>query len=315
MPVNQLIMPSKTVAIILCTYNGQKYLKEQLNTFLDQSYENWKLWVSDDGSIDDTRKVLEEFREKLGHERLHVFDGPRTGFADNFLSLISNANLSADYYAWSDQDDLWDKQKLRNAINWLEQQPATIPALYCSRTRLIDEDGKEIGFSPLFGRTPSFANALVQSIAGGNTMVFNQQARLLFNHMTPDLKVVSHDWFAYQLVTASGGRVHYDPVATVQYRQHGSNLVGENRSLKALLYRLYQLLRGRFHEWNEVNIRALRQMDTLITSDNKAILEQFEKAHNGGFFSRLSGYFRSGIYRQTIPGNIALFIATILKKI
>ncbi|OOZ75082.1 glycosyl transferase family 2 [Solemya velum gill symbiont] len=308
-------MPSKTVAIFLCTYNGQKYLEEQLNSIRDQSYENWKIWVSDDGSVDETKKLLEAFQETVGHDRLQIFDGPRSGFAANFLSLISNIDLSADYSAWSDQDDIWDKDKLGNAINWLERQPDTTPALYCSRTRLIDENGEEIGYSPLFRRPPSFANALVQSIAGGNTMVFNHQARSLFNHMPPDLEIISHDWFAYQLVTASGGRVYYDPKATLNYRQHGANLVGENRSLKALFYRLFQLLGGRFHVWNEVNIKALKKMDALMTSDNKAILEHFEKAHSEGLISRMSGFFRSGIYRQTIVGNIALFIATILKKI
>ena len=92
---------------------------------------------------------------------------------------MTNPAIDGDYFAFCDQDDLWDEDKLAEALDWLEKQPADTPALYCTRTRTVDERGSEIGLSPLFRRRPSFRNAIVQSIAGANTMVMNKAAWLI----------------------------------------------------------------------------------------------------------------------------------------
>jgi len=167
------------VAILLCTYHGQHYLPEQLDSFAAQTYENWAVWASDDGSEDDTHSILEDYQSRWDVGRLSIHFGPAEGFAANFLSLTCNANIDADLYAYSDQDDVWEADKLARAVQWLESVPAEVPALYCSRTRLVDANNNEVGVSPLFAKAPSFANALMQNIGGGNTMVFNNAARNL----------------------------------------------------------------------------------------------------------------------------------------
>jgi len=86
---------------------------------------------------------------------------PAEGFVANFLSLTCKASIEADYYAYSDQDDVWESDKLERAVRWLQTVPENIPALYCSRTRLVDAENNEIGLSPLFSKPPSFANALI----------------------------------------------------------------------------------------------------------------------------------------------------------
>lgn len=316
-PVSTLAQSSAAsrVAILLCTYHGQHYLAEQLDSFAAQSHANWEVWASDDGSKDDTHSILEAYRSKWGADRLSIHFGPAEGFAANFLSLACNASIDADCYAYSDQDDVWKADKLARAVQWLETVPADIPALYCSRTRLVDADNNEIGVSPLFTKPPSFANALMQNIGGGNTMVFNNAARKLLREAGENRSVITHDWWAYMVVTGCGGRVFYDSQPTLRYRQHDGNLVGTNADWAARLRRIRMLFQGHFKHWNDSNISALLTLEHRLTPENREILQCFAKARGMRLISRLIHLKRSGIYRQTLLGNIGLIAAAILGKI
>ena len=303
------------VAILLCTYQGQNYLTDQLESFTAQIHSNWEVWASDDRSKDDTYAILESYQRKWGEDRLSIHFGPSDGFAVNFLSLTQNTGIEGDYFAYSDQDDIWESDHLSRALNWLDTVPADIPALYSSRTRYISKDGSNLGFSSLFNKPPSFCNALVQSIAGANTMVFNQAARLLLNKTPSKLKIISHDWWIYMLVSGCGGRVFYDSFPGVCYRQHAHNLAGQNKTLIARLQRLGKLLAGRFKNWNDINLNALNEMSAFLTDENRDVLSLFCKARHGSVFSRVYNLYRSGVYRQTIAGNIGLLVAAILRKL
>ncbi len=303
------------VAILLCTYHGQHYLAEQLNSFAAQTHTNWEAWVSDDGSQDATQDILRLYERNWPNGRISIHSGPEESFAANFLSLICKASIEADYYAFSDQDDVWEADKLKRAVEWLNTIPKSTPALYCSRTRLVDADNKEIGLSPLFSKSPSFSNALMQNIGGGNTMVFNNSARALIRETENNASIVSHDWWAYLVVTGCGGRVFYDRKPTVRYRLHNGNLVGENFSWAARLKRLRMLWRGRFRSWNDSNIAALRKMEHKLTLESRASLETFARARTMGLVSRLVNFKRSGIHRQTLLGNLGLIAAAIFRKL
>lgn len=308
------IHPAK-VAILQCTMHGQHFLAEQLDSIAAQTYPHWKTCVSDDGSADDTLSILDQYRAKWGDDRILVRSGPAEGFAANFLSLTCRADIQAAYYAYADQDDIWEADKLSRAIAWLESVPAGIPALYCSRTRLVDGEGREIGFSPLYSRPPSFANALVQCIGGGNTMVFNEAARDLLRQVGEDVNVVTHDWWAYLAVTGCGGHVFYDPYPTVRYRQHGNNLVGSNAGWFARLLRIRMLLKGRFRGWIDLNTQALQCIHLRLTPENRRIFDEFCAARKRSLLPRLIGFKRSGIYRQTLLGNLSLIAAALLNKL
>lgn len=149
----------------MCTYNGQAFLAEQLDSFERQTHSNWTLMVSDDGSQDGTLSLLEDYGRRWGHARLGIMMGPKRGYAANFLSLTYRVD-DADFFAWSDQDDIWSEDKLEVALAWLRTVPTHVPALYCGRTQLISETGVHLGYSPRFRLAPGFGNALVQSIAG-----------------------------------------------------------------------------------------------------------------------------------------------------
>ena len=250
-----LTRPNAT--ILLCTLNGDRFLADQLASLERQTFKNWKLIASDDGSSDRTRSVLFAFQKSFAPGKVEVIDGPRRGAPANFLFLACAENLVSDYYAFCDQDDVWEPDKLARAIDVL-QQADDIPALYGSRTRLINEGGSEIGFSPLFRKKPDFRCALVQSIAGGNTMVFNQKARELLVFCGTDVNVPSHDWWLYQVISACGGKVHYDPYPSVRYRQHADNVIGSNVGWPARMRRLEMFRLGRFRRWADLARRPLR---------------------------------------------------------
>ena len=314
-PTPKTVPALPKVAILLCTYHGQNYLAHQLDSFAAQSYPNWEVWASDDGSQDRTHAILEVYRQMWGSERLSLHFGPAEGFAANFLSLVCKASIQADCYAYSDQDDIWEADKLERAMNWLSCIPEGVPALYCSRTRLVDAKNQDIGFSPLFIKTPSFANALMQNVGGGNTMVFNDAARKLLCLAGENIDVVTHDWWAYMVVSGCGGQVFYDAYPSLRYRQHEDNLVGMNSSLASRLVRIRMLARGQFRNWNDRHIVALQKIQAQLTPENKQILEKFIDARNRGLVPRLIGLRRCGIYRQTLFGNLGLVAAAIFKKI
>lgn len=306
-------MASK-VAILLSTYHGQHYLAEQLDSFARQTHPDWIVCASDDGSLDHTRRILEQYQEKWTAGRLSIHDGPAQGFVANFLSLACDTNIQADYYAFSDQDDIWHADKLERAVGWLESVPAGTAALYCSRSTLVDTENKEIGLSPLCGN-PCFANALVQNIAGGNTMVFNNAARSLLQQAGAAVPVIYHDWWAYIVVTGCGGEVFFDTVPTLRYRQHDSNQVGMNTGWAARLQHLRRLWQGHLRERNGGNIVALRKLADRLTPENRAVLACFIKARELSLLPRLLNLRRSGVHRQNRFGNISLVAETILKKI
>ena len=307
---------SPKVAILMGTYNGERFLPEQLDSIKRQTHTNWELHVSDDGSTDSTQVIIHDFKAELQEHLVTLRQGPQKGFATNFLALTCDPAIKADYYAFSDQDDVWESDKLERAIAWLNTIPTDKPAMYCSRTRLIDERGNQIGFSPLFKRKPSFKNALVQSIAGANTMAFNNEARKLIEHGGSEISVVSHDWWVYMLVSGCGGSVYYDGTPCVRYRQHDANLVGANAGVRAMYARLTASVRGRFKEWNNVNIKALEQITQFLTPANRAALQKFIELREKEFCTdRARGIVDCGIFRQTLSGNASLFIGAIFGKI
>ncbi|EFC6641729.1 TPA: glycosyltransferase family 2 protein [Escherichia coli] len=305
---------SPDVAILMATYNAGKYLAQQLDSFEMQKYQNWRLYVSDDNSRDDTLSLLQTYRNKWGDNKLNVFPGPCKGFSANFLSLVCNPDIRAEFYAYSDQDDIWENDKISCAIETLSRVDENVPALYCARTLLVDEINNEIGYSACFKKKPCIKNAMVQSIAGGNTMVINNAARqLLLNAGIVD--VVSHDWWTYLVVTACGGQVFYDECAHVRYRQHAKNLVGSNSGILQKVARAKMLCSGDFSLWVEKNLNALARIEKNIPEKQLKLIRRFKKIRKSNVFSRTLGIISTGLYRQTLLGNLGLYFAFLFKKI
>jgi glycosyltransferase involved in cell wall biosynthesis len=304
-------MSSCRLAILLCTFNGGRFLPLQLASFDAQTLSDWRLFVSDDGSNDDTLALLAEFQNRHEPGRVQIRRGPGRGSAANFLSLICDPAAKAEYYALSDQDDVWVADKLARAYSILTKAPADVPALYCSRVRMIDESGTEIGLTPLFKKPPHFRNALVQNVAIGNTVVFNESTRRLLMQAGPDVGAAVHDWWIYLATTAAGGIVLYDSHPSVDYRIHAHNQIGANNNR---LLRGYMLL-NRFKAWSDANIRALESLTGAMAQENKETFELFRQARKRSLLPRVYGLLRAGVYRQTALDNVGLIVAALAAKI
>lgn len=302
-----------TVGILMATYNGARFLGEQLLSIERQSSPNWHLSVSDDGSVDATLDIIEAFRRDHPG-RVEVVAGPGQGFAANFLSLLRRPRVKAEYWAFCDQDDRWDEDKLQRAVHWLDQAPAAQAALYCSRTRLIDADGASLGLSPDWSRAISFRNALVQNIASGNTMVFNESARDLLSGPAP-VAAPFHDWLLYLAVTGCGGRVFFDREPHMDYRQHGANVLGPWGGAAALWQRLKIVADGTYGHWMEENMEALQGIEGRLSGEARKLMEQFMSKRKPSGFARAMQLRRAGVYHQSAIATLLLMTAAISGKV
>lgn len=303
--------PVTSVAILLGAKNGQRFLAEQLDSIEAQTFTNWAVWASDDASADGTPEILQKYRERWG-DRLSILQGPDRGCAANFLSLLCCPTIQAAHYAFADQDDIWEPEKLARAVEWLSSRPPDVPALYCSRTQIIDESGHGLRLSPYFPKPPEFRNALVQNISSGNTMVFNDAARKLLQAVGPETEVAVHDWLTYLIVSGCGGEINYSHDALVRHRLHSDNLI--NRPPSRLIEPLKIVTRGSFRVWVDLNVRALRKVRPLLTPENRLIFDEFASARERYALPKAIGLMRSGIYRQSRLENFGLMVAALLNR-
>lgn len=297
------------IAILMGLYNGEQFVREQLDSFVAQTHRDWSLIVSDDGSTDDGPEIVRAFAAAHPEHNIRLIDGPRQGFAQNFVHLLTQAD--SDYVAFADQDDVWLPHKLAHALSHLSAPDEA--AIVCGRTAVVDENLQPLGQSPLFTRGPSFGNALVQNIGGGNTMVLTRAALALLHSAAPHAKdIVSHDWWVYQVLTGCGAQVIYDPKPGLLYRQHSGNLIGANTLAGARLARLRMVLGGSYAAWAEMTITSLTPLTEQLTPDAQAQLAAFTKARAAPLPRRLRLMHQSGIRRQTRLGTLALWVTVIL---
>jgi len=303
------------VAILLAARDGARFLPAQLASILRQDHADWSLTVSDDGSADATPDLVERFARRAGPGRVRLVAGPGRGATANFLSLLAGWDGTGSYLAFADQDDVWFPGKLSAALRMLPGPG--VPALYGARTVIAGPDLRPRGLSALPRRPLGFRNALVQNVAGGNTMVMTAAAARLAGAAlrAAAAEPAAHDWWLYQIVSGAGGRILFDPAPCLYYRQHGDNLVGANRGWRARLVRAGGVLSGRFAAWNRQNRSALAARGDLLTSEARAALAAFSAlaALSGRPALRLLA--EAGLYRQTRAGDLSLRAAAWLGRV
>ncbi|MCQ8239468.1 glycosyltransferase family 2 protein [Rhizosaccharibacter radicis] len=217
--------------MLLSTYDGARFLPDQLRSLADQKDVAWELRWRDDGSQDDSVSLVRRFVRETpppGGAIEHRDDVHR-GIAGSFFALLREVGPGRPV-AFADQDDLWLPHKLRRGRDALAAVPPEVPALYCARQHLVDERLQLLGPSPLLHQPIGFPAALTQNVATGCTVMLNPAAVRLVVGSTPPPETL-HDWWCYLLVSAAGGRVIVDPEPVMFYRQHGNNAVGAARSV------------------------------------------------------------------------------------
>lgn len=211
---------NEKVVVLLSAYNGEKYIKEQIESILAQSYKNVELFIRDDGSKDDTVKILKTYEH---NPRIWVSYGENIGFFASFLWLLNNSG-QADYYAFADQDDFWYTEKIETSVKWLRAY-SNVPALYCCNADICNANMQLIHKGKPTKYSFSIPRTIVNGETGwGYTQVMNQKARqLLLGKKAPKyIKVYGHDTWAH-LVCLCCGKVLYDKSIHVNMRRHGNN--------------------------------------------------------------------------------------------
>ena len=305
------LLGTPQVTILMAVHEGAAHLGAQLDSFAAQQHENWRVVASLDGAGDGSREVLERHPEA---HRIQCIDGPRRGAAANFMHLM-RCVTPAGYWAFSDQDDVWLPRKLSRAIEHLSALPADVPALYHSRSWVTDEELGDRRLSPPRRRPPGFANALVQNIAGGNTIVLNPAAAELAHQAAQEAGwVVMHDWWLYQIVTGCGGIVVHDDAPGLLYRQHRGNVIGANRGLRAKARRLRMVLDGSYKRWMETNLAALSASAHRFTPENRALLRRMGDARPALLRDRIRMLRDLGLYRQSRAAQALMWFSVVINR-
>ncbi len=264
---------SGTVAILLALHQSQGFLADLLTSLSGQTYEDWTLHASLDGSDDGSAALIQAFAARQS-QRVAVQRGPGLGFAANFLGLLSRVEPEAEFGAFCDHDDVWLPDKLDRAVRLLSQASASVPALYASRMMVCDKRLRPIALSPHPDLGMGFRGALSRSIASGNTMVLNRAGIELMQEAIEDGENPAfHDWWTYQLVTGAGGRVIFDPAPTLLYRQHSQNVLGSSVTWQGKARRLWAILNGDHRRWTRAQIDALWASRHRLLPENRQTLD------------------------------------------
>ena len=299
----------KTLIVLVSTYNGEKYLEEQMDSILNQDCERFekaafRILVRDDGSSDGTQAILERYAEQYP-ERLSWYQGDNIGVIRSFFELLQRAE-EADYYAFADQDDYWMPGKLTRGIEMLQRMEQEggreLPLLYCCRPRLVDEQLRNLESEIV--RPPvraAFTNALIENVATGCTEVFNRRLRDMVAERTPEFTVM-HDWWLYLLATCFG-KMYYDEESFIYYRQHGGNVLGTKTSR-------WDELKMRLKRFRSTRGNISRQAGELLRlygreyADNPNIRIAKELVQvKSSFRARRRFLKKSGIFRQRKADN------------
>ena len=151
------------ILVLMSTYNGEQYIKEQIESILEQDGVNVHLLIRDDGSRDGTIEILKDYSKR--YNNIEMYQGKNLGACQSFFNLMKNAGMEYDYYAFADQDDVWERDKLKAAISRIEGEEQ-IPVLYCGTYKLVDKELKEIPQKQT-QKNISFGNALIESNCTG----------------------------------------------------------------------------------------------------------------------------------------------------
>ena len=230
-----------SVAILVSTYNGEKYLREQLDSILAQSGVTVEVFVRDDGSSDNTKDILTEYEKSL--KNFHVAFCENVGVGNSFMNLLYSVPDTFDYYAFADQDDIWEENKIAEAIRILEESGKM---LYASNQECVDKDGVSLGLryekNCKIHHTP--LSILSKNMLAGCTMVFSNRFYKILSDTThhPSADLLHnriHDVWLAMIASLYDGII-YDERSFIQYRQHENNVVGAKSSFRKRLKEKYR---------------------------------------------------------------------------
>lgn len=295
------------VCVLLSTYNGEKFIKTQVHSILNQTNVCVEIIIRDDGSTDNTVKIIKDFQ--LGNTNIKLLLGENIGYAKSFLTLLTLAPNTYDYYAFADQDDVWDCDKLYCAIQYIGK--CTIPILYGCNLRLVDE-GLNFISEMKVPRIDDFEKGryLIDKYGYGCTMVLNQALRKLVICSTPSSGISHDNWVG--LVAVFCGEFLFDNSCHISYRQHDQNVTGGRDSF-------YSKWKRRLKNLTQItqlsrSIIAKDLLDNFSDLLDKSSIELLTMVatYKESIFNRVTFFFDKRTVRKSFEKNFLFRIQILL---
>lgn len=314
------------VVVLLSTYNGEAFLAEQLDSLLSQTYRDFTIYIRDDGSRDNTVNIIDDYCNKdIRIKRLESFEN--IGCAASFLSLMNHCE--SDIYIFCDQDDVWNPDKVKRIVEYYSSQDMTQPILYHTDLRVVDQNLNIIHnsflhyqkMSPLHATKKN--NLFIQNFVVGCTSAVNHSlVTLALTSLTSQQynNIAMHDWWL-AMTARLFGRIHYDDVAPILYRQHANNVLGAKSS------GIFRFLKLGFNGQGLKRVGSFREK---VVNQNILLLEVYQDkldvkdkknlqivvdalSENGGALPLMKCFMR-GCYMQGMKRNLALLYSVVFQK-
>lgn len=310
----------KKIAVLLSTYNGEKYLAEQINSLYNQSYTNFEIIARDDGSSDCTLLILKSYNIKI------IDSNKNLGAKKSFIELLkySFENTDAEYFMFCDQDDVWKTNKIEKTLikmQEIENEFQFKPILVHSNLEVVNNELKKISnslweYEQILPQYNSFNRLMMQNTITGCTVMINR--RLAAKSLFIPNSAIMHDWWI-GLIASKFGVIRYLNDSTILYRQHNNNTIGaKNRTriniIKFFLSSCFNLIRKDKEYMNHLEINFIQSKAFLdifkedLESNTINMIESFINIKKSNFFNKRLIILKYKLFKQNLNDNISLLI-------
>lgn len=304
----------RTVSVLLSTYNGEKFLSEQLQSLCNQENIKLKIFIRDDGSTDNTISILKKYQSE--YNNIYVTYGNNIGYKKSFMELIKISENSADYYAFCDQDDYWEKEKMSRAVTILDENSSSGDiCLYFSSLNIADVDLNIIGVKKYQEFNKTLGSAMSRFNISGCTMVFNNMlANELIKKKFVDYCFGGHDAWIYKVCLCLNGKIFMDNKSFIRYRQHGNNVTGVKQGIKKRVIREINLIKkNKNYNYNTAQILLDKiSNENILNAKNEKILSKIVNYKNG-FLPYIALVFDREIKTDNLILNLFTKVKMILR--
>lgn len=302
-----------SVRILLATYEGAAYLRAQLDSLLAQTWKDLEIVASDDGSSDGSAEILAEYAAAYPEKIQHHRSGRRFGSSQKHFLYLLRQFGDASYLMFCDQDDVWHNDKVSRSLSALRKScsdPA-VPALLHTDLRVVDRDllvlnPSFLRFSGLDGNALALPGLLTQNVVTGCTILMNRALARLFCSVPEPEHILMHDWFL-ALTAAACGKIFFLDEATIDYRQHGGNVVGAKNvhSPAYLIQKLFQSdWKAALWDTAEQAASLLSSFGPAMTESSREICREYSRLPSCSKLQRLRAYRRFSFWKQGFPRRI-----------
>jgi glycosyltransferase involved in cell wall biosynthesis len=302
------------VDILLASYNGEKYIQSQIDSVLNQTYQNIRLLIRDDSSQDSTKKILEQYAISHPSKVVLIPSEERLGTKGNFSTLMQH--VKNPYVMFCDQDDLWLADKVEKSLalmlNREQEQGSLIPCLIHTDLKVVNQDLQPISdsfwkYAKLHTQSAgSFHRLLVQNVVTGCTILMNASLFRLLQDIPPE--AIMHDWWV-ALIASAFGTIHTLSTPTVLYRQHTSNVLGAQKfgTFKSLK-KAWKSLRQENNKYHQQAQAFYKSYHERLDQKKKDALEAFLSIPESSWMKGRYKMLRYGLIKSGWQRSAAVFL-------